>query len=60
MKCAIFASLRSQKEPFGGICDYVPTYFITEQRKSIICSKVVKYYVIRDVCTEIFYYGIWF
>ena len=27
----VFASLRSQKEPFGGICDYVPTYFITEQ-----------------------------
>ena len=27
----VFASLRSQKETFGGICDYVPTYFITEQ-----------------------------
>ena len=27
----VFASLRSQKEPFGGICDYVLTYFITEQ-----------------------------
>ena len=31
MKCAIFTSLRSQKEHFDGICDYVPTYFITEQ-----------------------------
>ena len=39
MKCVFFASLRSQKEAFGGICDYVPTYFITEQGNLIICCK---------------------
>lgn len=45
MKCVFFASLRSQKEPFGYICDYVPTYFITEQGKLIICcnsSKILR------------------
>ena len=39
MKCAIFASLRSQKEPFSGICDYVPIYFITEQGNLIVYCK---------------------
>ena len=37
MKCVFFASLRSQKETFGGICNYVPTYFITEQGNLIVC-----------------------
>ena len=39
MKCSFFAFLRSQKEPFGGICVYVPIYFITEQGNLIICCK---------------------
>ena len=43
----VFASLRSQKEPFGGICDYVPTYFITEQGKLIICCKSSK--ILRNI-----------
>lgn len=46
MKCAFFASLRSQKEHFDGICDYVPIYFITEQGNLIICckgSKILRY-----------------
>ena len=61
MKCVFFASLRSQKETFGGICNYVPTYFITEQGEyDCLLQKVVKYYGIRNVYTEIFYYDIWF
>lgn len=51
MKCVFFASLRSQKELFGCICDYVPTYFITEQGKMIICCKGLK--ILRN--TQCFY-----
>ena len=35
----VFASLRSQKEAFGCICDYVPIYFITEQGNLIVYCK---------------------
>lgn len=59
MKCVFFASLRSQKELFGCICDYMPTYFITEQEKWLSVAKVVKRYGIHNVCTVIIYYDTW-
>ena len=55
----VFASLRSQKELFGCICDYVPTYFITEQGKMITCWKCSKILRKHNVCTVIICYDTW-
>ena len=59
MKCVFFASLRSQKELFGCICDCMPTHFITEQGKWLFVARVVKYYGIHNVCTVIIYCDTW-